>query len=86
MSWACVISGRHPVGDLAGGQDILLNQQLAHLTGLGARVGARPLYFRSALALAIPSRCRSSIISRSNVATAPIIVNKSLPVAEPVYG
>ena len=37
-------------------------------------VGARPLYFPSDAALAMPSRCRSSISERSNSATAPSIV------------
>jgi hypothetical protein len=42
-------------------------------------VGALPLYLPSDLALAIPSRWRSSMISRSNSATAPRICSWSLP-------
>jgi hypothetical protein len=38
---------------------------------LARAVGARPLYLPSFLAFAMPSRCLSSIISRSNWATAP---------------
>ena len=41
-------------------------------------VGARPLYLPSAWALAIPSRCRSSMISLSQVATPPRTVKISL--------
>src|SRR4051812_6608336 len=43
-------------------------------------VGARPLYRFSALAFATPSRCLSSIISRSNWATAATTLSISLPV------
>ena len=38
----------------------------------------RPLYFPAAFALAMPSRCRSSMISRSQVATPARIVSMSL--------
>ncbi len=48
-------------------------------------VGARPLYFFSALALAIPSRCRSSMISRSHVATPARMVSMSLLVGLRVF-
>src|SRR5208282_5201157 len=47
-------------------------------------VGFRPRYLPSAFALAMPSRWRSSIMARSNSATAPIMVNISFPVAVPV--
>ena len=43
-------------------------------------VGLRPLYLPLIFARAIPSAWRSSIISRSNVAMAPIIVSMSFPV------
>src|SRR5208283_2990952 len=39
---------------------------------LARAVGARPLYLPSPLALAMPSRWRSNLISRSNCATLPI--------------
>ena len=48
---------------------------------LARAVGARPLYFPSAAALAMPSLRRSNIRSRSNVAIAPSMVSISLPVA-----
>ena len=47
-------------------------------------VGCRPRYFPSALALAIPSRCRSSINSRSNSAIDPRRFTMSFPVGVPV--
>src|ERR1700733_3632103 len=43
-------------------------------------VGARPLYLPSPLAFAMPSRCRPSIISRSNSAIHPTTLRMSLPV------
>ena len=46
-----------------------------------ATVGTLPRYFPSALALAIPSLCRSSIIARSNSATLPRTLSISFPVA-----
>src|SRR5215211_5727829 len=49
-------------------------------SALARAVGLRPLYLPSAFALAMPSRCRSSIISRSNSATPPITLSMSLPV------
>ena len=42
---------------------------------LAFAVGARPRYLPWALALAIPSRCRSNIISGSNCATLPSTFN-----------
>jgi len=45
---------------------------------LARAVGARPLYLPAAAAAAMPSRCLSSMISRSNVATAPSMVSRSL--------
>ena len=47
---------------------------------LRCAVGARPLYLPSAAALAMPSRWRSNIKSRSNAAMAPSMVSISLPV------
>src|SRR5215471_19049597 len=44
-------------------------------------VGLRPLYFPSAFALAMPSRWRSSMISRSNCAIAANMFSMSRPVA-----
>jgi hypothetical protein len=46
-------------------------------TSFGSMLGGRPLYFPAALAAATPSRCRSSMISRSNCATAARIVSCS---------
>ncbi|MNI46859.1 hypothetical protein D3C73_1013450 [compost metagenome] len=43
-------------------------------------IGLRPLYLPAFCALSIPSRCRSSIISRSNWAIPPNTVRISLPV------
>jgi hypothetical protein len=51
---------------------------------LARAVGFLPRYRPSAFAFAIPSRCRSSINSRSNAPTAPMMVKISLPVAVPV--
>ena len=42
--------------------------------------GLRPVYFPSLLALAIPSRCRSRMISRSHAATPIRMVNMSFDV------
>jgi hypothetical protein len=46
--------------------------------------GARPLYFPADFALAIPSRCRSSMTPRSNSAIAPSKFSISFPVGVPV--
>src|SRR5262249_47191494 len=43
-------------------------------------VATRPLYLPTALAFATPSRCRSSMISRSNSAKEPIRFSMSFPV------
>ena len=47
-----------------------------------AAVFGLPLYRPLACALRIPSRCRSSVISRSNCAKPAKIVRMSLPVAD----
>jgi hypothetical protein len=63
-----------------GHSDPLLSQRL-DLSGLSSRGWLRPLQRRSAFALPIPSRWRSSIISRSKQAIAPVIVKINCPVA-----
>jgi hypothetical protein len=48
------------------GHSYAFRGQFVHVVTLGAGYRARPLYLPSRLALAMPSRWRSSIISRSN--------------------
>src|SRR6476661_7236867 len=51
---------------------------------LANAVGLRPTYRPSLFAFAMPSRCRSNIIVRSNSATLPSTLSMSLPVGVPV--